>query len=128
MEERLPSSHTQGDLVTVVLSASGGDVSLSAASINNETHIRRLKGYWLDFVPTTPNLLVTEHLDRPGMIGTVGTIAGKHDMNIAFMDVGRSGPRGSAVMVVGLDDTISEQVLNEFRDIPDLRTARIVRM
>src|SRR5205807_7035865 len=51
----------------------------------------RLEGY-LDGV-----LLVFTHRDVPGLIGHVGTIFGKHAVNIAQMTVGRQTPGGEAV-------------------------------
>ena len=41
------------------------------------------------------NLIVFAHRDVPGIIGAVGTIFGKHNINIAQMAVGRE--RRSAV-------------------------------
>ena len=39
------------------------------------------------------NLLVFTHHDVPGIIGAVGTIFGKHNVNIAQMAVGRAAQR-----------------------------------
>ncbi len=51
------------------------------------------------------NLLVFTHNDVPGIIGSVGTIFGGHDVNIAQMSVGRAGtaPGGAAIGVLNLD-------------------------
>ena len=54
-------------------------------------------------LPTTPGyLLVTQHVDPPGMIGLVGTLLGKADINISSMQVGRkTRPWRCADAVVG---------------------------
>ena len=48
-------------------------------------------------------LLVFRHHDVPGIIGGVGTIFGRHGVNIAQMAVGRAAPGGEAVGVLNLD-------------------------
>ena len=40
------------------------------------------------------------------MIGMVGTLLGEADVNISSMQVGRSGPRGHALMLLSVDDPI----------------------
>ena len=39
------------------------------------------------------------YVDRPGIIGTVGTMLGEHEVNIATMDVGRKAEGGEALDV-----------------------------
>jgi D-3-phosphoglycerate dehydrogenase len=62
------------------------------------------------------------------MIGALGTLTGSHDINIAFMAVGRQAPRGKAMMVVGLDDPIPEPVMQEIRGIPHISSARLAKL
>ena len=62
------------------------------------------------------------------MIGSLGTITGTHDLNIGFMAVGRKKPRGHAVMVVGLDDSMPETALEEIRANPHITTAKLVKL
>ena len=79
-------------------------------------------------VPSVPYLLFIEHQDQPGSIGAVGTITGRNDINISFMEVGRLSPRGRATMIVGLDDPVPPPVLEEIKAIPHINTARLVRL
>ena len=62
------------------------------------------------------------------MIGAVGTITGKHDTNISFMEVGRLQIRGRATMVVGLDNPMPDDVLEEIRAVPHVNSARLVQL
>ena len=48
-------------------------------------------------LPPTRHMLVVHNDDRPGMIGTVGTVLGEAGINISDMDVGR-GPDGDAAL------------------------------
>ncbi len=41
----------------------------------------------------------------PGLIGFIGTTFGRHNVNIAQMNVGREQPGGEAIGVVNLDSS-----------------------
>ena len=43
------------------------------------------------------------HRDVPGLIGFIGTAFGRHNVNIASMNVGRQQPGGEAIAVLNLD-------------------------
>ena len=94
----------------------------------HDRHIVRVGDYWLDFAPSDGYLLINEHRDQPGMIGAVGTICGRNDVNISFMEVGRLEPRGRAVMILGLDDSLSAAVLDEINRISGVENARVVQV
>lgn len=115
-------------LMVVELEAVGGNIRLGGTWMRNEPHIVLVNNFWLDVVPSTPYYLFIDHHDRPGMIGAVGTITGRHDINISFMEVGRLEPRGRAMMVLGLDDPVPPNVLEEVRRIPHVYGARLVEL
>lgn len=75
-------------------------------------------------------LLVFRHRDVPGIIGAVGTIFGKHHVNIAQMAVGRSGnaPGGGAIGVLNLDSAPSDEALAEVTAHPAIERARVVHL
>src|SRR3954463_1835654 len=83
---------------------------------------RRLEAY-LD-----GRLLVFRHHDVPGIIGAVGTIFGRHNVNIAQMAVGRAAPGGEAVGVLNLDSEPSAEALAEVRNHPAILSAVVVRL
>jgi D-3-phosphoglycerate dehydrogenase len=117
-----------GNLITVILSSSVGTTTVAGTMMRSEPHIVRINDYWLKIVPTTPYLMLIENQDRPGMVGAVGTIIGKHAVNISFMEVGRLTPQGQAMMVLGVDEDISEAVMEEIRSLDNILGARIVRV
>jgi D-3-phosphoglycerate dehydrogenase len=73
-------------------------------------------------------LLVFRHRDVPGIIGAVGTIFGRHNVNIAQMAVGRAAPGGEAVGVLNLDSEPSADALTEVRNHPAIVAAVVVRL
>ena len=76
------------------------------------------------------NLVIVTHEDVPGIIGTVGTIFGKHHLNIAQMAVGRAGsaPGGDAIGVLNLDDVPSQQAIDELLQQPHISSIKAIRL
>src|SRR5262245_19692924 len=81
-----------------------------------------LEGY-LDGV-----LLLFSHRDAPGLVGFIGTVFGKHQVNIAQMVVGRNTPGGEAVAVLQLDSVPSEEALREVKNHPQIRSVQLVTL
>jgi len=75
-------------------------------------------------------LLVFTHQDVPGMIGAVGTIFGKHGVNIGQMAVGRAGdkPGGEAVGVLNLDAAPAPEALEDVRKLPAVGSAKVLHL
>jgi D-3-phosphoglycerate dehydrogenase len=82
----------------------------------------RMEGY-LDGV-----LLVFTHRDAPGLIGFVGTIFGKHGVNIAQMTVGRQAPGGEAIGILNLDSPPPEAALAEVKANPHIHSLSVVKL
>ena len=128
-EEREQTPPEQyANLITVEIGAAGGATRITGAHIRGQTHIVKIQDYWLDAVVETPFLLIIDHRDQPGLIGAVGGITGRHDINIASMAVGRREVRGQAIMAIGLDDPMPEEVQEEVLAIPHIRSLRVVRL
>jgi len=73
--------------------------------------------------PLSGTLLVVRNDDRPGVIGDVGTILGRHGVNIANFALGR-GDRG-AIGVVNVDEDGASPALAE--SIEEIRRLRAVQ-
>jgi D-3-phosphoglycerate dehydrogenase len=73
-------------------------------------------------------MLIFTHRDVPGLIGFIGTIFGKHKVNIAQMTVGRQLPGGEAIAVLNLDSQPPEEALKEVRAHPQISSLSVVRL
>ncbi len=68
-------------------------------------------------------VLITHHRDQPGVVGRIGTVLGRHRVNIAGMQVGRHQQGGEAIMVLNVDDEIPDAALTEIRTIGGIKNA-----
>ena len=75
-------------------------------------------------------LMIFFHRDMPGVIGKVGSIFGRHRVNIAQMSVGRptDKPGGDAIGVLSLDSAPPAEALAEVQALPQVTRAIIVRL
>lgn len=119
IEEKHPGAEPFANIITLEITANGRERSIAGTIMRGIPHIVRVDEYWIDLVPDG-YLLVCYNEDRPGMIGQVGTVLGRGDVNVAFMQVGRIVPRGRAMMVLGLDELIPDPVFQEVVAIPGL--------
>jgi len=87
--------------------------------------------------PLEGTLLVIKNNDQPGVIGDVGTMLGRHKVNIANFALGRDPECriDCAIGVVKVDEhpesgagMVSDQVLEEIRKIPNIRSVWRVRL
>jgi D-3-phosphoglycerate dehydrogenase len=81
--------------------------------------------------PLGGTMLIIENDDQPGVIGEVGTILGRHDVNIANFALGRDERR--AVGVVNVDEDAGspgalDAAIGEIRRVRAIREASVVRL
>ena len=84
-----------------------------------EQRIVEVDGHDFD-VPPADHMLVVTNDDRPGVIGSVGTVLGTANVNIADMDVGRVADAGTAVMLIATTTEVPEPVMAALRAAPGI--------
>lgn len=75
-------------------------------------------------------LLIYRHRDVPGLIGYIGSILGRHDVNIANMALGRQTDQagGDSVAVLNLDSEPTQEALDEILEHKEVTGVEIVRL
>jgi D-3-phosphoglycerate dehydrogenase / 2-oxoglutarate reductase len=117
------------NLLSVTLSTSEGNRHVAGTIVEHTPRLVLFDGVTVE-APLGGTLIVMTNDDRPGVIGEIGTILGRHGINIAFFALGRN-ERG-AVGVVNVDDPgdggiVTDEVLSEIRAVTAVKTARVVR-
>ncbi|MCL0065329.1 phosphoglycerate dehydrogenase [Dehalococcoidia bacterium] len=128
IEQRSTACENYGNMITAEVTTSVGIVTASGTILRGEPHIVRVNEYWVDLVSTGGYWLFSDHLDRPGMIGAVGMVTGEADINISSMHVARQEPRGRALMVLALDEPVSEEQRQRLLAVPDVYTVKVVKL
>ena len=73
-------------------------------------------------------IIFIRNQDVPGVIGRVGTILGNRKINIATFTLGRNTQTQQAIALVNVDNQVPDDVLEEIRTIPAVKTARVVEV
>lgn len=75
-------------------------------------------------------LFVFTHKDVPGIIGGVGTVFGRHNVNIGQMAVGRAGEHagGDAIGILNLDAPPSAEALEAVRQLPTIGSVKVIHL
>jgi D-3-phosphoglycerate dehydrogenase len=79
-------------------------------------------------IPTSGTLLLLNNKDRPGMVGHLGTLLGKHKVNIANMSLTRDTAGGLALTVFNLDSAPPAAMLEELQKDADISNVKVVQL
>jgi D-3-phosphoglycerate dehydrogenase len=127
-EEKEAACQNYANLLTLEVNTNVGTTIISGTVRDGDTHIVQVNDFWMDIVPTGGYFLFCDHLDRPRLVGTIGNITGKADINISSMHLSRLQPRGKALMILALDEPLGEEHLQEIRGLPGIYSAKAVKL
>lgn len=82
-----------------------------------------IDNYKVEIVPEGVLLLIHNN-DKPGVIGNLGTLMGKNNINIARMHFGRESAGGVAISVISVDTTPAEEVIDAIRKQPNILSVK----
>ena len=77
--------------------------------------------------PLEGTMIVIRNTDQPGVIGAIGTILGRHNVNIANFALGRQADSAVGVVIVDAP-SVADAVLDEIRKVKGIREVRGVRL
>jgi D-3-phosphoglycerate dehydrogenase len=111
---------TAADFVNLITVRGGGhSIAGTIVGKRGDQRIVGIDEHAFDVPPAT-NMLMVKNDDRPGVIGTVGTLLGNAAINIADMDVGRAAEAGTAVMLIATTAPVPADVLAALRSAPGI--------
>jgi D-3-phosphoglycerate dehydrogenase len=73
-------------------------------------------------------MIVINNLDKPGIIGNLGTLLGKHNINIASMTFGRQSAGGKAVTVLNVDSPVSTEILEKIKKTENILGVKVIKI
>ncbi len=130
IESRSTRTRDYTSLISVKVQSDGEDHLVEGAVFQRSVpRIVLVDGVAVE-APLEGTMIVLCNADQPGVIGDVGTILGRHGVNIATFALGRDGDRAVGVVIVDepADRPVPEVVLDELRRLSTIREARIVRV
>jgi D-3-phosphoglycerate dehydrogenase len=114
-------------LITLSTRTNEGRKVIAGTVFDGQPRIVRMRDLDMEFTPEG-YILVLSYEDRPGVVGKIGTLLGRHNVNIAAMQVGRREKRGRAIVVLTLDEDLGPEQVEELRATVEADFARLVRL
>ena len=113
------------NLITVKAMIGGKELTVQGTLFGSEGRIVRINKFRVDVDPHA-RILVCPNINRPGVIGTVGTLLGAKQINISGMQVGKTELEGTNLMVLTIDNDIPADVMEAVKAIDGIFDAKIV--
>ncbi|MBO0841475.1 MAG: ACT domain-containing protein, partial [Sciscionella sp.] len=123
-----PQSASHRSLVTLrAVTPDGGTLSVSGTvtGLDAVQKLVEVNGRHFDLRAEGTTLLL-EYPDRPGVMGTVGTLLGKAGINIEAAQISQTKQRSDAVMLLRVDRPVDGGVLDSIGAAIGARTVRAV--
>lgn len=116
MSGRKEASSNIQNAIEVILTTSEETLSITGTILEDEQpRIIQYRSMNVDLKPF-PYLLMMSYPDQPGQVGIFGSILGEYDINIARMEVARQSRGQDAIVLLSLDDPVSDDVQQQLRE------------
>ncbi len=127
--ESVRSTETESfsSLITLALESPEGRRTIAGTLFEGTPKIVKMRNFATDFQPEK-NMLVINYLDRPGLIGKIGTILGEANVNIGNMNLGRREKAGEAMVVFSVDSPVDDATLQKVAEAVDARFIKAVHL
>jgi D-3-phosphoglycerate dehydrogenase len=94
-------------------------------SSNKQPRIVKIDEYYVEATPQG-EMIMLQNWDKPGVIGNLGTLLGKHNINIAAMSFGRQERAGKAISVLNVDSPISTDILEKIKKTENILGVKVI--
>ena len=92
-----------------------------------DSRIVQFDDYHMEAV-LSKNMLVLQNMDVPGVIGHLGNILGKNNLNIAGFHLGRQEEQGKAIAILNIDSPPTTETLRDLRDTSNILSVHSVTL
>jgi len=128
-ERKSTASRDYVNLMTLRADSEAGEVAVAGTvvGVRDGERLVRVYDFVVDMAPA-PHMAFFLYEDRPGVIGTVGSLLGNAGVNIASMEVGRKEAGGLALMGLTVDSPIPPEVLADIEKAVGTERARSITL
>lgn len=113
------------NLITVKAKAGEKELSVQGTLFGQEGRIVSIGNFRVDVAPHA-RILISPHINRPGIIGKVGSIMGEDGINISAMQVGETDTEKTNLMVLTIDNDLPASTLEKVKAVDGIFDAKLV--
>ena len=92
-----------------------------------DPRIVKIDEFFVEAIPQG-HMLIIHNIDKPGIIGNLGKLLGKHNINIAGMTFGRAKKGGKAITVLNIDSGVNDKILTEIKKLQYIKEVRRIKL
>lgn len=123
IETRIAQSETSRDYVSLIEVAAvtkKGTTTVAGTLLGGRLpRLVRIDEYRVE-ATLEGHFLFTRHHDKPGVVGALGAILGRENINIQRMHVGTDGDARDAIALIAVSKSLPENAMNEIRAMPQI--------
>ena len=90
-----------------------------------QPRIVRVDDFRFEAIPEGETLLL-RNVDRPGVVGRIGTLLGESDVNIKRMQLGLHLETGQALQLLSVEGELTERLIQDLEALPGITSARLL--
>ena len=87
----------------------------------------KINQFYVDAIPEG-NMLMVYNQDKPGIVGHIGGILAKHNINVAGMTFGRAERGGLAMTVINVDNEITKDILDKIKKGKHIKEVKYIKL
>lgn len=119
-ESKVSDSKDFKSLIEVMVKTAQGTQTVSGTIFGkNNPRIVRIDDFYLEAVPEG-TILVIHNQDKPGVVGSIGTLLGKNQVNISRMQLGLVKEKSEAIALYNVDHTVPADLIQEIEKLPNI--------
>jgi len=105
----------------------GKNLVMGSLFTKTDPRIIRINNFYVDLVPKG-HMIYISNKDLPGVVGSIGMILGKSNINIAGMTFGRIKPGGDAITVLNIDSRPSPEIIQKLRKTENITDVKAMEL
>ena len=117
-ETTLVETEEYVNLITVKITSNDGVNKVAGAIFGqHDPRVVHINNFRLELHPEGRFVLIHNH-DKPGAIGSIGSLLGDHKINISSMRVGKEEGGDKTMIFLRTDQIIPDKVMGKLRELP----------
>ena len=126
-EVKEASDRYASSVKVTVTGEKGVHIAIGTPGHQGEPLLVGLEGYELEAV-LEGSIILMRNQDRPGVIGSVGTVLGNRGINVSRMQVGLDEKSSQAMALWNVDSAVGRDVLDELRSLDNVSSVNTLRL
>ncbi len=128
LESKTESANGYSNIITLKLNKKGAITAIQGTVTGTkEKRIVQLNEYHT-YIPSEGDMVIAIIEDKPNIIGPCCVVLGEGKINIGSMHVGRIAEGKPQLMVLGIDQMVSEELMRKLGSVPGVLSAKMVEL